>query len=220
MCAFDKDEGPRQLMKKGLALILVGHINFILGAIVHGNVLRHISQPDGQVTTKYTATNVISVCSGLLSIACGILAIVASRNLHVPALHVGLTLASLLNALLSAACCVGLLLAISVTVAHGGRGLMKGCNRSDVPVDARSPVTVQCPFDTTRIYDTTLALWIPSSMLAATEAALSAWCCVVGLALRGPVPCGGSQVKERLEDQAQPPTPESRSLLGAALRQF
>ncbi|KAM9817079.1 keratinocyte-associated protein 3 [Neosynchiropus ocellatus] len=212
MCA-DQDRGPRRLMQKGLALILVGHINFILGAIVHGNVLRHVSQPDGQVTTEYTATNVISVCSGLLSIACGIVAIVASRNLRVSQLQVGLVAASLLNALLSAACCAGLLLAIGVTVAHGGRGLMRGCDASDAPVDARSPVGVQCPFDATRIYDTTLALWIPSSVLAATEAGLSVWCLVAGLTLRGLVTCGNSYVKEQLEDEAQR-SPHSRRLMG------
>lgn len=53
-------------MKKGLTLILVGHINFILGAIVHGNVLRHISKPNQHITTEYTAANIISVTSGLL----------------------------------------------------------------------------------------------------------------------------------------------------------
>lgn len=65
-CHPDKDKGPRRLMKKGLTLILVGHINFILGAIVHGNVLRHISKPNQHITTEYTAANIISVTSGLL----------------------------------------------------------------------------------------------------------------------------------------------------------
>ncbi|XP_039650630.1 keratinocyte-associated protein 3 isoform X3 [Perca fluviatilis] len=152
MCTFDKDKGPRRLMKKGLTLILVGHINFILGAIVHGNVLRHISKPSQHITTEYTVANIISVTSGLLSIAAGIIAIVVSRNLHVLKLQIGLLIASFLNALLSAACCTGLLLAISVTVAHNGEGLMLGCNDTMVPTNARSPVSARCPFDTTRIY--------------------------------------------------------------------
>lgn len=62
----DKDKGPRRLMKKGITLILVGHINFILGAIVHGSVLRHISKPSQHITTEYTVANIISVTSGLL----------------------------------------------------------------------------------------------------------------------------------------------------------
>ena len=53
-------------MQKGLTLILVGHVNFILGAIVHGNVLRHVSQPSQHITTEYTMGNIISVTSGLL----------------------------------------------------------------------------------------------------------------------------------------------------------
>lgn len=66
--------------------------------------------------------------------------------------QIGLLVASFLNALLSAACCTGLLLAISLTVAHNGQGLMVGCNDTEVPVNARSPVSAKCPFDSTRIY--------------------------------------------------------------------
>ncbi|XP_029001228.1 keratinocyte-associated protein 3 [Betta splendens] len=213
MCTFDKDKGPRRLMQKGLMLILIGHINFILGAIVHGSVLRHISKPSHNITTEYTVANIISVTSGLLSIATGIIAIVMSRNLHVVKLQIGLLIASFLNALLSAACCAGLLLAISITVAHGGQGLMLGCNDTQAPVNARSPVGAQCPFDTTRIYDTTLALWIPCAVLSAAEAGLSVWCFVVGLALRGLAPCGSSYIKEQLEEEAGS-SPHSRRLMG------
>lgn len=66
--------------------------------------------------------------------------------------QVGLAVGSFLNALLSAACCIGLLLAIGLTVAYDGQGLMVGCNDTEVPVNARSPVAAKCPFDTTRIY--------------------------------------------------------------------
>ncbi|XP_031435570.1 keratinocyte-associated protein 3 [Clupea harengus] len=191
MCGFDKEKGPGRLMKKGITLILVGHINFILGAIVHGSILRHVSKPNDEITTEYTAVNIISVTSGLLSIISGIIAILVSRNLPVWKLHIGLLVTSMLNTLLSAACCVGLLLAISVTVAGQGQGLLKGCNTSDsnVPINARAPLYVDCPFDTTRIYDTTLSLWFPSLFLAAMETCLSIWCFSVGLTLRGIGPC-------------------------------
>ncbi|KAM9860657.1 keratinocyte-associated protein 3 [Aulostomus maculatus] len=216
MCTFDKDKGPGRLMKKGFTLILVGHINFILGAIVHGSVLRHISKPNGQVTTEYTVANIISVSSGLLSIATGIIAIVVSRNLHVFKLQIGLVVASFLNALLSAACSTGLLLAISITIAHNGQGLMLGCNATEVPINARSPVSAQCPFDTTRLYDTTLALWFPCAVLAAVESGLSVWCFFVGLALRGLAPCGNSYIKEQLEEEAER-SPHSQHLIGQRL---
>lgn len=62
----DGDRGPRKLMRAGLSLIIIGHINFILGAIVHGSVLRHISKPRARITTEYTTDNIFSVTSGLL----------------------------------------------------------------------------------------------------------------------------------------------------------
>lgn len=53
-------------MRAGLALVLVGHVNLLLGAVLHGTVLRHVATPRGAVTPEYTAANVISVGSGLL----------------------------------------------------------------------------------------------------------------------------------------------------------
>lgn len=213
MCTFDKDKGRRRLMRKGLALIIIGHINFIFGAIVHGSILRHISKPSQQISTEYTVTNIISVTSGLLSIATGIIAIVVSRNLNVLKVQIGLLTASILNALLSAACCVGLLFAIGVTITQDGKGLMVGCSDTQVPINARSPVGVRCPFDTTRIYDTTLALWIPCAVFSAVEVGLSVWCFMVGLALRGLPPCKNNYIKEQLEEEAEC-SPHSRHLIG------
>ncbi|KAF3832472.1 hypothetical protein F7725_026137 [Dissostichus mawsoni] len=90
---------------------------------------------------------------------------------------------------------------------------MKGCNDTEVPINARSPVSARCPFDTTRIYDTTLAMWIPCAFLAAFEAGLSVWCFIIGLALRGLVPCGKSYIKEQSEQGA----PHSQRLIGKRL---
>ncbi|XP_066536523.1 keratinocyte-associated protein 3 [Hoplias malabaricus] len=222
MCGFDREKGPGRLMAKGLSLIVVGHINFILGAIVHGSILRHISRPSGNISTEYTVSNIIAVTSGLLSIASGIVAILVSRNITIWKLHVGLLVSSFLNTLLSTACCVGLLLAISLTIKADGSVLMHGCNSTDIPINARSPVSAICPFDTTRIYDTTLSLWFPCTLLSAMEAGLSAWCFIIGLTLRGIGPCGRTYLKEQLEEEALASTskadPEfaapSQSLIG------
>ncbi|KAL4623877.1 keratinocyte-associated protein 3-like [Arapaima gigas] len=196
-----KQRGPRRLMKKGITLIFLGHINFILGAIVHGSVLRHVSKPDGRITSEFSVANIISVMSGLLSIVNGIIAILVSRNLLNAKLHVGLLVSSFLNTLLSAACTVGLLLAISLTIHNGGRGLMQGCNSTVAPANARSVIVANCPFDTTRIYDTTLAMWFPCTLMSAIESGLSVWCFVVGLTLRGLGPCGHSYLRELLEEE-------------------
>ncbi|XP_078413572.1 keratinocyte-associated protein 3-like [Cetorhinus maximus] len=202
MCGFDKVNGPQHLMRKGIILIFIGHINFIMGAIVHGTVLRHISKPEGKVTAEYSVANIICVISGLLSIITGIIAILVSRNLTKTKLHWGLMSISLSNILISLACSVGLMLAIVLTVSLGGRNLISGCNSTMVPaISNRAMIMNECPFDTTRIYDTTLALWIPSMVLSTVEAILSTRCLIVSMILRGIGPCGQSDMIDRLEEE-------------------
>ncbi|KAM8954278.1 keratinocyte-associated protein 3 [Pelodytes ibericus] len=201
-CGFHLEKGPRQLMRSGIALIFVGHVNFILGAIVHGTVLRHVANPEKRVSPEYCAANIISVVSGLLSITTGICAILASRNLGRASIHWGLLILSLVNTLLSAACCLGLILSISLTIANGGKNLISGCNATVLPADTQSVVmNNECPFDTTRIYDTTLALWVPSLILSGVEAAISVRCCVMAFILRGIGPCGETYLRDRLQEE-------------------
>ncbi|KAM4770764.1 keratinocyte-associated protein 3 isoform 1-T1 [Rhinophrynus dorsalis] len=222
-CGFSLEKGPRQLMRTGIALIFVGHVNFILGAIVHGTVLRHVANPEKRVSPEYCTANIISVVSGLLSITTGICAILASRNLGRAQIHWALLAFSLLNSLLSAACFIGLILSISLTIANGGKNLISGCNSTVLPADTRSVVmSNECPFDTTRIYDTTLALWFPSMFLSAVETALSVRCCVVAFILRGIGPCGETYLREQLqEEEAEKeriedvPRPETHQLIEA-----
>ncbi|XP_027411602.1 keratinocyte-associated protein 3 isoform X3 [Bos indicus x Bos taurus] len=183
LCLADAARGPRWLMRVGLALILVGHVNLLLGAVLHGTVLRHVANPRGAVTPEYTTANVISVGSGLL--------------------HWALLALALVNLLLSAACSLGLLLAVSLTVANGGRRLIADCHPGLldplVPLDQGSG-HADCPFDPTKIYDTALALWIPSVFMSAAEAALSGYCCVAALTLRGVGPCRKDGLQEQLEE--------------------
>ncbi|XP_040282804.1 keratinocyte-associated protein 3 [Bufo bufo] len=223
VCGFDLEKGPRKLMKAGIVLILVGHVNFILGAIVHGTVLRHVANPEKRVSPEYYAANIISVVSGLLSISTGICAILASRNLGVPRIHWSLLVISLLNALLSAACFLGLVLSVSLTIANGGKNLISGCNSTVLPADTRSVImSNECPFDTTRIYDTTLALWFPSMFFSLVETVLSIRCCVVAFILRGIGPCGETYQRQRLQEEdaekerlEDAPRPETHQLIEA-----
>lgn len=67
--------------------------------------------------------------------------------------HWTLLSVSLLNCLLSTACSVGLALALALTVHSRGTHLVRGCNSSALPADARAAIaTNDCPFNTTRIY--------------------------------------------------------------------
>ncbi|XP_061011038.1 keratinocyte-associated protein 3 isoform X2 [Dama dama] len=165
LCAFDAARGPRRLMRVGLALILVGHVNLLLGAVLHGTVLRHVANPRGAVTPEYTTANVISVGSGLL--------------------------VSFLPERFFGTCGpFGVQESFSPTT-----GLLDPL----VPLDQGSG-HADCPFDPTKIYDTALALWIPSVFMSAAEAALSAYCCVAALTLRGVGPCRKDGLQEQLEE--------------------
>ncbi|XP_032910458.1 keratinocyte-associated protein 3 [Catharus ustulatus] len=208
---------PRRLMRTGLGLIVLGHGSLVLGAIVHGSVLRHVAGARRTGTPEYAAANVVSVSSGLLSIAAGIVAILVSHNLSRAALHWALLSVSLLNCLLSTACSVGLALAVALTVHSRGSHLVRGCNSSALPPDARAAIaTNDCPFNTTRIYDTALALWIPSLLLAAAEAVLSGRSCLVALLFRGIGPCAhghGTQQLARASTAVEKPLREKQQLL-------
>lgn len=50
----------------GLGLVLVGHVNFLLGALVHGTVLRHISVYPQSRNEVYAISNIIAIVAGLL----------------------------------------------------------------------------------------------------------------------------------------------------------
>lgn len=71
----------KTLMKIGLGLVLVGHVNFLLGALVHGAVLRHINVHAQARTMVYAIANVIAIVAGLLvSVGC-LLVTCPCRNL-------------------------------------------------------------------------------------------------------------------------------------------
>ncbi len=59
-------EEPKALMKMGLSLVLIGHINFLLGALVHGVVLRHINLHKQARAMEYAISNVFALTSGLV----------------------------------------------------------------------------------------------------------------------------------------------------------
>lgn len=50
----------------GLSVVLIGHINFLLGALVHGVVLRHINLHKQARAMEYAISNVIALTSGLV----------------------------------------------------------------------------------------------------------------------------------------------------------
>lgn len=63
---LDPGSTQKLLMKTGLILIVIGHLNFITGALVHGMVLRHIANPQDSISLNYAISNVIMVTSAIL----------------------------------------------------------------------------------------------------------------------------------------------------------
>ncbi|XP_049596316.1 transmembrane protein 54a [Syngnathus scovelli] len=172
-CANLKDN--KTLMKMGLALVLVGHVNFLLGALVHGAVLRHISVHKEARILVYAIANVIAIVAGLMGIIGGIIAIVLSKNKKSRILKWVLLVFSFIAGLLAIASTLGLIASVITAIEHKGQSLMTHCTLLKHGVGSSS-VTYECPFDPTRIYSTTIILWVPLILMSAVEMVFSFRC--------------------------------------------
>ncbi|XP_074073849.1 transmembrane protein 54 [Macrotis lagotis] len=158
------------LMKTGLVLLVLGHINFITGALLHGTALRYVTDTQDAVSMQYAISNILTVTSAILTITCGITVIVLSRYLSLTSLRWAVFAASVTSALFSVVCSLGLLASIAITFANQGQSLLATCTFSNS--ELLSP-TVDCPFDPTRIYSSTLCLWGISLTLCLAESAFA-----------------------------------------------
>ncbi|XP_026113268.1 transmembrane protein 54b [Carassius auratus] len=163
-------EEQKGLMKMGLSMVLVGHVNFLLGALVHGVVLRHFSLQRGQAMES-AISNVIALTAGLLGVITGILTIVLSKNRKNRLLNWSVFVSSAVAALVAAASVIGLMVSLIKTIIHGDKRLLAYCGYSD----GRSHLTIanECPFDPTRIFSTTIVLWVPLILMSAVEMVFS-----------------------------------------------
>uniref|UniRef100_A0A8B9VPN0 Transmembrane protein 54 n=1 Tax=Anas zonorhyncha TaxID=75864 RepID=A0A8B9VPN0_9AVES len=75
----DPGSHQRVLMKTGLILLIIGHLNFITGALVHGIVLRFVVSLRDAVSLQYAVSNTASAIAALLTISCGLSALMLSR---------------------------------------------------------------------------------------------------------------------------------------------
>ncbi|XP_057714819.1 transmembrane protein 54a [Corythoichthys intestinalis] len=184
-CANLKDS--KTLMKMGLALVLVGHVNFLLGALVHGAVLRHISVHAEARIMVYSITNVIAIVAGLMGIIGGIIAIVLSKNKKSRILKWVLLVFSFLAGLLAVASTLGLLASVVTAIIHKGRSLLTHC--TPLKNMGSSSITHECPFDPTRIYSTTIILWVPLILMSVVEMVFSFRCFAVCTSFLYLCPC-------------------------------
>ncbi|XP_048057316.1 transmembrane protein 54b [Megalobrama amblycephala] len=165
-------EEQKGLMKMGLCMVLVGHVNFLLSALVHGVVLRHFSLQRGQAMES-AISNVIALTAGLLGVIIGILTIVLSKNGKNRLLTLSLLVLSAVAGLVAAASVVGLMVSLVKTIIHGDKRLLAYCGYNDG--NGRSHLTIanECPFDPTRIFSTTIVLWVPLILMSAVEMVFS-----------------------------------------------
>ncbi|XP_044287558.1 transmembrane protein 54-like isoform X2 [Varanus komodoensis] len=201
MCRLDNlDASSTQklLMKTGLILIVIGHLNFITGALVHGTVLRHIANPQDTISLQYAISNIIIVISAIVTISCGIAAIALSRYASQKLLRWAVLSFSTTSALLSLFCAVGLVVAIAATFANKGRALLAVCTFADMDF---IQIAHECPFDPTRVYSSALALWGLSLLLDVLEIIFSIRCFLVTLVLLNPRFCCRTTRKKKVSLQ-------------------
>ncbi|TDH04333.1 hypothetical protein EPR50_G00151800 [Perca flavescens] len=187
-------EEPKSLMKMGLCMVLVGHVNFLLGALVQGVVLRHINLNKQALAVEYAISNVVALTSGLVGILVGILAIVLSKNKKSRGLTWSLFCVSLAAALMAAASAVGLSVNMVWAAVHGERDLLTHCHFPDAA--GYSSITEECPFDPTRVYSTTLILWVPLIVTCVTQTVFSSRCLAVCVSFLG-LPCCPTRKRRR-----------------------
>ncbi|XP_034433056.1 transmembrane protein 54a [Hippoglossus hippoglossus] len=211
-CVSLKDN--KALMKMGLGLVLVGHVNFLLGALVHGAVLRHINVHAQARTMVYATSNIIAIVAGLMGIIGGITAIVLSKNKRNRILIWVLLVFGLLAGLLAVASTLALSVSIVKAIIDKGKGLLTHCEASAKDIDSSS-ITYECPFDPTRIYATTIILWVPLIFMSVVETVFSFRCfaaCTSFLYLcpcrRRPVQARRVRIQRRIETPTPAPAPE------------
>lgn len=206
-CVSLKDN--KALMKMGLGLVLVGHVNFLLGALVHGAVLRHINVHSQARTMVYAISNVIAIVAGLVGIISGITAIVLSKNKKNRILQWVLLIFSFVAGLLTVASTLGLSVSVVKAIIHKGWSLLTHCTFSD-DVSSSSSVTYECPFDPTRIYGTTIILWVPLILMSIVEMVFSFRCFAVCTSFLYLCPCRRRPIQaKRVRIQRVVETPSS-----------
>ncbi|XP_060061791.1 transmembrane protein 54 isoform X2 [Erinaceus europaeus] len=160
-------------MKTGLVLVVLGHLSFIAAALLHGTVLRYVAAPHNAVALQYCVGNILSVTSAIVVIISGIVAIILSRYLPNIPLRWTVFSSSVVCALLSLICALGLLASIAVTFATQGQALLAACTFGSTELLSLAP---DCPFDPTRIYSSSLCLWTISLVFCLAESVSAVRC--------------------------------------------
>ncbi|KAG7328693.1 hypothetical protein KOW79_008637 [Hemibagrus wyckioides] len=197
-CRSLKD--AKVLMKMGLGLVLVGHVNFLLGALVHGTVLRDVKVNIQMATIEYAIGNIITLVAGLLAVIGGITAITLSKNMKNQTLKWLLLVVSMVICILGVAAAISVLASIVTAIDNDGSSLLKQCKLNGTYNTYNTySITNECPFDPTRIYGTTLTLWCLIIVMSLMEVVFSLRCFLACTSfLRLPCPWRKTPKKSRV----------------------
>ncbi|KAK6324255.1 hypothetical protein J4Q44_G00065940 [Coregonus suidteri] len=187
-------EKPKALMKMGLNVVLVGHVNILLGALVHGAVLRHINLNTQARTMAYSISNVVALTTGLVGVVVGILAIILSNNKKSRVMTWSLFVVSLFGSLLATASVICLTVSVVRAIVNGGRSLLTHCRFPNAI--GYASITNDCPFDPTHVYSTTLILWVPLIVTCIVQLVFSARCFSACMSFLG-LPCFPHKIRPR-----------------------
>uniref|UniRef100_A0A3P9MYC1 Transmembrane protein 54a n=1 Tax=Poecilia reticulata TaxID=8081 RepID=A0A3P9MYC1_POERE len=177
----------RALMKMGLTLVLVGHVNFLLGALVHGVVLRYFIVQVKLRTLIFAVFNVTAI--GIIN---GIVAIVLSKNKKNKTLVSTFPLS-----FLGLAAALGLSYSlVRAIILRKERVLKNYCKFFDEAPDPAT-VTNECPFDPTRIYATSIILWMPLIIMCIVESVFTFRCFAACTSFLYLCPCRKKPVQAR-----------------------
>ncbi|XP_066527536.1 transmembrane protein 54a [Hoplias malabaricus] len=217
-CRSLKDE--KILMKMGLGLVLAGHVNFLLGALVQGAVLRDVKVNTQFATLEYAITNIIALIAGMTAIIGGISAIILSKNMKNQPLKWSLLVMSILAFLFGLASAVSVIVSMVTAITNSGLTLLAQCNLTgNISAYNTYRITDECPFDPTRIYGTTLILWVLLIVMSMVEVVFSGRCflaCTAFLRLpcpwrKRPVNARKVRIRTPEDSMSAPPIPESPS---------
>ncbi|XP_075578296.1 transmembrane protein 54 [Pelecanus crispus] len=202
----------RVLMKTGLILLIIGHLNFLAGTLVHGTVLRFVVDPRDAISLQHAIANAASVISALLTISRGTAALMLSRRFSPLLQRRAVFALSASSSLGCLSCLPGLAVSIGLTLGSWGWVLLAPCTFANV---ALTPVSRKCPFDPTRVYSSMLSLWAISLLLNLMEIVFSIHCLVLTIDLLRPAHCCCRVHRRKVSLQAAPAeSPDPGQCLG------
>uniref|UniRef100_A0A3B3VGP0 Transmembrane protein 54a n=1 Tax=Poecilia latipinna TaxID=48699 RepID=A0A3B3VGP0_9TELE len=188
----------RALMKMGLTLVLVGHVIFLLGALVHGVVLRYFIVKIKVRTLIFAVFNVTAIVEvSYIAFKYEDLCLTnALPSLFLWQIWV-LLVFSFLAGFLGIAAALGLSYSlVRAVILRKERVLKNFCKFFDETPDPAT-ITNECPFDPTRIYATCIILWMPLIIMCVVESVFTFRCFAACTSFLYLCPCRKKPVQAR-----------------------